>query len=452
MTTHLREAIDTYHSLLTDAVAQASHAQLEAQQQRRGLFFGERKICTVLRPRFLTWAQYRFLQNAIHAIMPAFDKAYRAALQDEKIRAQFKLADWEEELVQADPGFKEPSPVSRMDMFFVTDTNTLSITEYNAEVPAANTYNDQLSDIFYSLPVMREFEKQYEALALPGRHHTLHALTDAYRQWGGRDRPRIGILDWKEVPTYSEFVLFKEYFESQGYETVICDPREVEYRNGKLMSGDFHITLVYKRVLATELVERGGMDNPVVRAVRDGAVCMVNPFRCKILHRKTSLAVLSDDMNAHLFSADDLRAIEMYIPWTRLLSERYTTYEGQRIDLVPFLSAHKDDFVLKPSDEYGGKGIVLGWDVSQSEWDSALKAYLADPTIAQKRITIPSEPYPSLVNGQLQTYARMLDTDPYIFYGNYMSSCLTRISTAALLNVTAGGGSTVPTFVIEKRG
>jgi uncharacterized circularly permuted ATP-grasp superfamily protein len=157
-------------------------------------------------------------------------------------------------------------------------------------------------------------------------------------------------------------------------------------------------------------------------------------------------------MNAHLFSADDLRAIEMYIPWTRLLSERHTTYEGQRIDLVPFLSAHKDDFVLKPSDEYGGKGIVLGWDVSQSEWDSALKAYLADPTIAQKRITIPSEPYPSLVNGQLQTYARMLDTDPYIFYGNYMSSCLTRISTAALLNVTAGGGSTVPTFVIEKRG
>ena len=45
----------------------------------------------------------------------------------------------------------------------------------------------------------------------------------------------------------------------------------------------------------------------------------------------------------------------------------------------------------------------------------------------------------------------MLDTDPYIWYGAYMSGCLTRISTAALLNVTAGGGSTVPTFVIEKR-
>jgi hypothetical protein len=28
---------------------------------------------------------------------------------------------------------------------------------------------------------------------------------------------------------------------------------------------------------------------------------------------------------------------------------------------------------------------------------------------------------------------------------------LTRLSTAALLNVTAGGGSNVPTYVVEKR-
>jgi hypothetical protein len=32
-----------------------------------------------------------------------------------------------------------------------------------------------------------------------------------------------------------------------------------------------------------------------------------------------------------------------------------------------------------------------------------------------------------------------------------MCGCLTRLSTASLLNVTAGGGSTVPTFVVDKR-
>ena len=46
---------------------------------------------------------------------------------------------------------------------------------------------------------------------------------------------------------------------------------------------------------------------------------------------------------------------------------------------------------------------------------------------------------------------RMLDTAPFVCYGAFVEGCLTRISTAALLNVTAGGGSTVPTFLVERR-
>jgi hypothetical protein len=45
----------------------------------------------------------------------------------------------------------------------------------------------------------------------------------------------------------------------------------------------------------------------------------------------------------------------------------------------------------------------------------------------------------------------MVDSNPFVFNGDYMDGCLTRLSTAALLNVTAGGGSTVPTFVVERR-
>ena len=51
------------------------------------------------------------------------------------------------------------------------------------------------------------------------------------------------------------------------------------------------------------------MDHPVVRAVRDGAVCMANGFRCKLLHKKASLAVLSDERNARLFGPEERAAI-----------------------------------------------------------------------------------------------------------------------------------------------
>ena len=45
----------------------------------------------------------------------------------------------------------------------------------------------------------------------------------------------------------------------------------------------------------------------------------------------------------------------------------------------------------------------------------------------------------------------MMDTAPFVLHGAAMDGCLTRLSTAALLNVTAGGGSTVPVFVVEPR-
>ena len=156
---------------------------------------------------------------------------------------------------------------------------------------------------------------------MPSVHN---ALLDAYQQFsGGLEPPRIAILDWRKVPTHSEFVLFEDYFHALGLQCRIVDPREVEYRDGKLCHGDYHITLIYKRVLIGELLERGGLDHPVVRAVCDGAVCMVNPFRCKPLYKKASLAVLSDERNRGLFSPEEVRAIDAHIPWTRMVEERH---------------------------------------------------------------------------------------------------------------------------------
>jgi len=451
----LRDAIDRYHDLLDVEIAAESQWRLDDQLRRRGLYFGDRALCTVLRPRFLSAAQYRFLQRRAAIVLGAFHTAYDAALNDERVLAQFKLADWECALVRHDPGFRDPSPVSRLDAFFVGESGGLRFTEYNAETPAGGAYNDVLTEAFYGLPIVREFLKNWDLRPLPARHNVLHALLDAYQQWSGtRARPRIAIVDWAEVPTRNEFVLFQDYFARQGIDCIIADPRDMELTGGRLMAGGGAIDLVYKRVLITELVEREGLDNPVIRAVREGAVCMVNPLRCKILHKKASLAVLSDERNASLFNADEREAIDAHIPWTRVVEDRKTIPPGcpEARDLLPFISANREQLVLKPNDEYGGKGIVLGWEVDQSAWDKAIQGALAEPYIVQQRVALPSEPYPSFADGKVHVVDRMVDTAPYAAYGSYIDGCLSRLSTAALLNVTAGGGSQTPTFVVEKRG
>jgi hypothetical protein len=448
----LWRAIEKYHDLLTDSTAAESQGQLDEGQRRLGLHFGDRPLTTVLRPRFLTPEQYRFLRSRVRLLMRAFRKAYGAALEDESFRAQFGLTEWEEQLVKLDPGYPEPHPTARLDAFFVSGRGGLRFMEFNGEVPAAPAYNDVLSELFLGLPIMREFLHSHEVRALPARHTTMHALIDSYQQWlGRRERPRIAILDWREVPTYSEFLLFQDYFTAQGYECRIIDPREVEYRGGKLVAGDYTIDLIYKRVLISELVERCGLDSPVVRAVAERAVCMVNPFRCKILHKKASLAVLSDERNADLFSAEERETIALHIPWTRRVADRTTVHNEQPVDLLPYIAQRREQFVLKANDEYGGKGIFLGWETSQEEWEATIRRGLEEPFVVQERVELPTEPYPSFLNGAVEIYDRMQDTNPYVFYGDYMDGCLTRLSTQALLNVTAGGGSTVPTFLVEQR-
>jgi uncharacterized circularly permuted ATP-grasp superfamily protein len=449
----VREAIGRWHGLLEDTeLAAASAERLDDEHRRRGMFFGERPLCSVLRPRFLTHDQYRAIRGQIGVLMRAFHRAYEAAMEDAEFRRQFRLLDWEEELVAADPGFDTPSPTSRLDAFFTPETGSLLFTEYNGETPAGPAYMDELSDAMLALPVTGEFLREYDLAPLPSRHGVLHALLTAFWQWRGvRETPRIGILDWAEVPTYSEFVFFRDYFRSHGIPCEIADPRNCEYRDGKLMAGDFHVTLIYKRVLIDELVLREGVDSPVVRAVRDGAVCMVNPFRCKVLYKKASLAVLGDERNAHLFDAEQRRAVAAHVPWTRIVEERKTEKDGREIDLLSWISENRERLVLKPNDDYGGRGIVLGWLVSDEQWGEAVRTAVEHPYVVQERIVLPTEPFPSWVDGRVEVIDRMLDIAPFLSHGTDVQGALSRLATDPLLNVTAGGGSSVATMLVEKR-
>ena len=457
MSSVLRQAIAEYHALLSDELAAESQATLDAELRRRGLYFGDRPLCTVLRPRFLTPEQYRMLRDRCAILLRAFDRIYRAAFENAAVRSQFGLTEWEETLIQRDPGFPDASPTSRIDAFYLPDEREFHITEYNAETPAGAAYGDALADVFLGLPAMRPFLRRYDIRPLPARQDVLHALLASYARWegGGSKRqgklPRIAILDWREVPTHNEFLLWVDYFRARGIEAVIVDPRETELTDGRLVGCGAPIDLIYKRVLISELVERGGLEHPVIRAVESGAVCMVNPFRCKLLHKKASLAVLSDERNVGLFPDDEREAIAAHIPWTRLVAERSTRHGSRTVDLVPFILAQRERLVLKPNDEYGGKGIVLGWEVDADTWERAVRVALGEPFVVQERVPIPSEPFPSVVNGHVVLADRILDTNPFAYHGAYVDGCLSRLSTAALVNVTAGGGSQAPTFLLEPR-
>src|SRR5690606_17070986 len=135
----------------------------------------------------------------------------------------------------------------------------------------------------------------YDVRPISVRPVTLQSLLDVYHQAGGRELPTIGIVDWKDVPTANEFILYQEYFEREGISTLILSPDELEYDGTSLTYRGKRVDLIYKRVLGSEFLQRYGLDHPIVDALRDRRVVMANGFRCKLLHKKMIFALLSDE-------------------------------------------------------------------------------------------------------------------------------------------------------------
>jgi hypothetical protein len=120
--------------------------------------------------------------------------------------------------------------------------------------------------------------------------------------------------------------------------------------------------------------------------------------------------------------------------------------------LLEYVRRRRENFVLKPNDEYGGTGVQLGWENDERGWDAALDRALADREsawVVQQRIATRREVFPMQTENGVQMRDMLVDFAPYIFRGK-MAGCLTRLSSTGLANVTSGGGQ-VPSFVVESR-
>ncbi|GAB4113579.1 MAG: hypothetical protein Fur005_09090 [Roseiflexaceae bacterium] len=454
----LQAAIDHYHQLLTPDLARATWDSLTQGMRERNLFFGERPLASVLRPRLITPAQYALLQHGCQLVGSACRTLAAAMPHDQRLVDGLMLTPGEAALIAMHPGYAEPSAHSRMDTFLTVDGSSLQFVEYNGESPAAIAYEDELSQVFLESPAVIEFAKNYHVNMLPARQHLLETLLACWREFGGQHAPTIAIVDWRGLPTHSEFLLFQRYFHEQGLAAIICSPDDLQFDGQQLIARSedgkqTKIDLVYKRVLTSELLMHYGdqaLEHPLMRAYAAGKICLVNSFRAKLLHKKSIFALLTDDANQHYFTSEQQAAIARHVPWTRLMTRGETTYQGERIDLITFARNNQDRLLLKPNDEYGGKGIVIGWETDADTWDAAIAEALESPFVLQERVTIAYEDYPALIDGQVQIGRRLVDSDPFMF-GSEVKGCLSRLSTVTLLNVTAGGGSTVPVLVIEPK-
>src|SRR5687767_1150345 len=449
----LNEAVAYYHKLLEDReLADTSLTLLDEGLERSKLIFGGRRLSPYLRPHFVREEDFARIVRVCETVWNAIEKVKDEAVGNNQLQDELGLTPIERELVAIDPGYRAVSPTARLDSFLTDET--YSFVELNGESPAGIAYADAAFEIFESLPVMKRFAEKYNLRRFQGRPLMLKVLLECHEEFLGRkpDRaPQIAIVDLKGMPTLKEFELFREYFEAQGYPSVIASPDELEFANGRLRKLDFEIDIVYKRLLVNEYLPLMKEQPALLDAYRAGAVCLVNSFRSKVIHKKALFAVLTDARYARLFSSDEREAIAAHVPWTRQVRAGKSDYYGEEIDLLKFINERRDRLVLKPNDDYGGHGIYIGWNIDEIGWDEAIRNALGNGDyLVQERVTTAREVFPALTaNGEINFVEQLVDLDPMLFNGK-VGSAFTRLSSNELANVTAGGGM-VPTFVISEK-
>ena len=449
----LNEAVRHYHDLLNEReLVQSSLALLDEGLERSKLMFGGRRLSPYLRPHFVSEDDFAQVIHVCETVWRAIEKVKDAAVADHALLDELGLSETERELAQIDPGYRAVSPTARLDSFLTDDT--YSFVELNGESPAGIAYADAAFEIFAELPVMKRFAEKYNLRRFEGRRLMLSVLVDCYEEFLGRKperAPQIAIVDLKGMPTQKEFELFREYFEAQGYPSIIAWPDELEFSNGRLRVRDFEIDIVYKRLLVNEYLPVMREYPALLDAYRARAICMVNSFRSKVIHKKALFAVLTDARYASLFSPGERAMISGHVPWTRRVRAGKSDYFGEEIDLLEFIGERRDRLVLKPNDDYGGHGIYIGWNIDEIGWDEAIHNALANGDyLVQERVPTAREVFPALTpEGTIKFAEQLVDLDPLLFNGK-VGAAFTRLSSSELANVSSGGGM-VPTFVISKK-
>ncbi|MBK9167017.1 MAG: hypothetical protein IPM24_06070 [Bryobacterales bacterium] len=445
----LDDAIARYHKLLQSepyrdlSWVTALRERMDAEE----LSAGGRLLCPFLRPHFIPRRQYDQVVKTGHLLISAIDRLQLEVLANPALMNRLELLPAEKMLAAIDPGYKALEVTSRLDMS--VDNGSTQLIQYNADSPTGVAWADGLTELFYQAPPVKEFRHKHPLTRTSGRKHLLHGLLTAYKQSGGHRRPRIAVVDLGSsfASASTEFSLFRSFFRSEGYETELVSPDQLEFKGGVLRRGSFVIDLVYRRVSVQEFLQRFDLSHPLVQAYRAKAVCLVNSFRSELAHKKAFLALLTDESIVRKFPAAERKVIRDHVPWTRLVSANRTTYREESIDLPEFILKNRERLVLRPNDDYTGLGTFYGWEMDDAAWERAVRQGVRTTYVVQERVDAPRFTFPLETFGPIEFREMRVNLHLQAALGK-IHSCSSWLTASSSTGFSFTSGL-APTFVLE---
>lgn len=445
----LPEAVSRYHKLLEKPqyrdLAWAEQLHREMRQQSAGE--SNRFAGPVLRPHFISRRQLQSLTSAAERFATILDQLEPLALASPVLLNRMQMLPVEKMLAAMPSGYSRFNITARMDGYL--ENGSLRLRDLEACNPAGLAYSDMLSSLFADLPIMKEFKRgRYKISKLGSAKYLLRTVLDAWKDFGGRSKPNIAIVELSQPfdPYSTEGHLLARLFTEAGYPARLIAPDSLEYSHRKLRSGDFEISIVFRRLLVRELLTHFDLSHPLLLAYRDRSVCVVNNFRSELAQRRAFLDLVTDEAVTSKLSAADRKLIRDFVPWTRVVAQKKTSYRDRMVDLPAFVLHSRNRLVLRPNEDGDGARAFIGAEMSDAAWEKALHIALRTPYVVQEHVPSCRQSFPTLEYGEFRMQHGEVTVHPYLLNGKM------RAAAAAVHLQPAGAAAhiaTAPLFLLR---
>ncbi|WP_326667963.1 hypothetical protein [Streptomyces sp. NBC_01257] len=248
-------------------------------------------------------------------------------------------------------------------------------------------------------PYIASFAAEHGLRFTDGTEVLLDLWEESFPDFDRSANPVVALVEWPGSYASMEPHLRRmaALLAPHGIDAVPCHLGEVEYRADGVHVAGRRVDLVHRWFVINDVAdtEDVALLAPLSRAADRGLVSLFTPLENEVYGSKAALALLSDTRNRSLFDAGELEVIDGLLPWTRLVRDEKTEVAGERVDLVRFALAHREDLVLKASSSHSGLDVLAGWRTSAGEWSAQVRAAVGGPSILQRRVRPVPEEFPA---------------------------------------------------------
>ncbi len=441
----------------TDPVSQMK--KFESQMAEKKMFMEGKLFPSFLKPYFVEKKDRPLFDRVTKGLISSLNKIGDAYFDEGRFKEQIRLSGRTLDLASLNFGYPGHQIINRLDVFYIPETQELKLLEYNCGDPSGMGWHDQMLDMFLGMPAIAKLGEMYdfETDHLVKSHFRI--FFRKYRQWCNnkgikpQEKPNIAFVCKRDSTVLGDFLAFVDFYNEMGYNTQFGDPRDFQYDGKKLSLKGHAIQLIYRDAIDDIILDPYWDDSQqLVQALRDNAVCFINPVSAATGDFKAVLEILTDPQYDEMFTDEEIEIHRNNIPWTRTLADVKTKYDEKEIDLVSFVRDNKDNLVLKPSDGYGGFGVLVGKTAGNEEWNDLIDKSLTEDIIytVQEFANIPQEDFPVIEDGEFKGFSPKNVNINFWSHDGEFAGAFVRAAEGSVINVHQGGGM-VPVFFVSKK-